>query len=254
MAKLQQLFGLVLVGATAAQVSAFEFDRPGEGMGTATTPVGQLAWEQGLPSVNYQEDSINGQKVKTTRLNADVLLRTGLTDNLELQLGWDGPTWTQTKVQGQRVEDDGLGDVSIGLKHAVDLGRDKLSMAVLAEAVLATGQSGFSQEEDSYAVASAVSYEFDDNVSTNITMRYEWQDGDWTLVAIPGLGYRFNDRWSGFSEFAYSKTEGQDYESLLNTGVIYAVSERVQLDASLGVHADRGAKQYTSGLGVSVLF
>lgn len=254
MAKLQQILGLCIGAVSAAHVSAFEFDRPGEGMSTSITPVGQVAWEQGLPNAHYQEYTVNGQQVKTTRLNADVLLRTGLTENLEVQLGWDGPMWSQTKLNGQRFEDDGLGDMSIALKHAFDLEDEKLSFAIMAKALLATGESGFSQEEDIYSLASAVSYNFDDIVSTSITMQYAWQDGDWTAVAIPSLGYRLTDRWSGFSEWMYSKTEGQDYESQLISGVLYALNERVQLDASIGFDIDRGPKGYFTGLGFSVLF
>lgn len=94
----------------------FSFDRPGAGMGTGITPVGQLAWEQGLPSASYNESTVDGEKQKTVTLNGDMLFRTGLAKDLELQLGWQGPAWTQVKRAGQTVEEDGLGDVSIGLK------------------------------------------------------------------------------------------------------------------------------------------
>ena len=42
---------------------------------------------------------------------------------------------------------------SIGLKKAIDLDDDKLSLALLAEAVIATGNAGFSNEEDIYRAA-----------------------------------------------------------------------------------------------------
>lgn len=254
MAKLQHILGLCVGMASASHVFAFEFDRPGEGMGTSITPVGQVAWEQGLPNAQYQEYKVNGQQVRSTQLNADVLLRTGLTDNLEVQLGWDGPMWSQTKLNGQRFEDNGLGDMSIALKHAFDLDDEKLSFAIMAKALLATGQSGFSEEEDIYSLASAVSYELDDILTTSITMQYAWQDGDWTAAAIPALSYRLSERWSGFSEWIYRKTEGQDYQSRLGSGVLYAWNERVQLDASVGFDIDRGPKGYSTGLGFSMLF
>ncbi len=31
-----------------------------------------------------------------------MLFRTGLADGLELQLGWQGPAWTQTKRAGKK--------------------------------------------------------------------------------------------------------------------------------------------------------
>ena len=232
----------------------FSFDRPGAGMGTGITPVGQLAWEQGLPSASYNESTVDGEKQKTVTLNGDMLFRTGLAKDLELQLGWQGPAWTQVKRAGQTVEEDGLGDVSIGLKKAIDLDDDKLTMAILAEAIIATGNDGFSNHDDIYSLSSAVAYELSDLISTSITMRYEAQNSDWAVSAVPTIEYKIADKWSGFSELVYRKAESQDYEYGLGTGLVYAINDRAQLDASVGVDLNGDAKGYNGGLGVSVLF
>lgn len=244
--------GLIALAGCSAQLFAadFEFDRPGEGLSTGITPVGNVAWEQGLPTARYSK---SGDQTATT-LTADMLLRTGLSDDLELRLGWAGPTWTQVKSNGQTEEDDGLGDVSIGLKKAIDLDDDKLSMALLAEAIIATGNAGFTNEEDIYSLGSVVSYQYNDLVSTALTMRYEWQDSNWAVSAIPSLGYRITDRWSGYSELIYRKAESVDNQYALGTGVMYALNDRVQLDANVGVDLDGADRSYFSGLGFSVLF
>jgi len=244
--------GLIALAGCSAQLFAadFEFDRPGEGLSTGITPVGNVAWEQGLPTARYSK---SGDQTATT-LSADMLLRTGLSDDLELRLGWAGPTWTQVKSNGQTEEDDGLGDVSIGLKKAIDLDDDKLSMALLAEAIIATGNAGFTNEEDIYSLGSVVSYQYNDLVSTALTMRYEWQDSNWAVSAIPSLGYRITDRWSGYSELIYCKAESVNNQYALGTGVMYALNDRVQLDANVGVDLDGADRSYFSGLGFSVLF
>lgn len=244
--------GLIALAGTSSSLFAadFSFDRPGTGFSTSTTPVGQLAWEQGLPSASYVQ---NGDE-KTTTLNAEMLLRTGLTDSLELQLGWQGPAWAQVKRNGQTIEADGLGDVSVGLKKAIDLSDDKLSMAVLAEAIIATGNDGFTNEDDIYSLSSAVAYQYSDDITTSITMSYEWQDGNWAIVAVPTLEYAIADKWSGFSELVYRKAESEKNEYALGTGVIYALNDRVQLDASVGVDLNGSARSYNSGLGISFLF
>lgn len=256
MKNLQQYGVLVLTLAVASPVFAteFSFERPGSGIGTGITPVGQLVWEQGLPSANYEESTVNGVQQKTTTLNADMLLRTGIAHNLELQLGWQGPSWSQVKQAGKTVDEDGLGDVSIGLKSAIDLNDDNLAMAVLLEAVLATGNDGFTAHDDIYALATVVSYKQSDLVDTSITMRYEVQDGDWAVTAVPTIGYKLSDKWSGFSEFVYRKAESQDYEYSLGSGVMYALNDRTQFDASVGVVLSGADKSYQSGLGVSYLF
>ena len=232
----------------------FSFDRPGTGFGTGITPVGHLAWEQGLPSATYTETTIDGAKAKTVTLNGDMLLRTGLTPSLELQLGWQGPAWTQTKYKGLKDEDSGLGDVSIGLKKAIDLKDDKLSLAVLAKAVIATGNEGFTAEEDIYSVGTSLAYKYNDLVNTGITMNYAVQDGHWSVTAIPTIGYKIAGNLSGFSEFVYSKTESQDYEYGLGSGLIYALNDRVQLDGSVGVDLNGQDRGYKAGLGVAFLF
>lgn len=240
--------------ASTTFAAEFSFDRPGAGIGTGITPVGQLAWEQGLPTVSYQEQNIEGVKDKTLTLNGDMLFRTGLANGLELQLGWQGPVWQQHKRAGFKTETDGLGDVSIGLKKAIDLKDDRLSMAVLAEAIIATGNDEFTAHDDIYSLTSAVAYEFSDLIGTSITMRYEAQNSNWAVTAIPTIDYKIAGKLSGYSEFIYRKAESQDYQYGLGTGLVYAINDRAQLDASVGVDLDGDVRSYNGGLGVSVLF
>ncbi|ANF80737.1 hypothetical protein A3K93_00050 [Acinetobacter sp. NCu2D-2] len=240
-----------LLGVSAQGfAAAFEFDRPGTGFGTSTTPVGKLAWEQSLPSASY----VKSGDETTTTLNADMLLRTGLTDSLELQVGWDGPAWSKTKVAGTSTENDGLGDINVGLKKSIDLQDEQLSFAVLAQAVIATGNDEFSAQDDLYRLGSSVAYQYNDDVNTSISMFYEWQDGDWAITAVPTLQYQIAGPWSGFSELVYRKQESQDNEYALGTGIMYSVNDRMQLDATVGVDLDGSARSYNAGLGVAFLF
>ena len=256
MMKTLQTLGFIAASmmVSTAFAADFSFDRPGAGMGTGITPVGHLAWEQGLPSVSYQQDNVAGAKDKTLTLNADMLLRTGLADGLELQLGWQGPVWQQYKHAGTKKETNGLGDVSIGLKKAINLKDDRLTMALLAEAIIATGNDEFTNQDDIYSLTSAVAYKFSDLVGTSITMRYEAQNSDWAVTAVPTIDYKIAGKLSGFSEFIYRKAESQDYEYGLGTGLVYAINDRAQLDASVGVDLNGSGKSYNGGFGVSVLF
>lgn len=254
--KILKITGFILATSLSLDVMAadFSFDRPGTGFGTGITPVGQLAWEQGFPSASYNEANVAGEKQKTVSLNGDMLLRTGLAKDLELQLGWQGPAWSKVKRAGQSVEQNGLGDISIGLKKAIDLDDDQLSMAILAEAIIATGNDGFTAHDDIYSLSSAVAYELSDLIATSITMRYEVQNSNWAVTAVPTIEYKIADKWSGFSELVYRKAESEDYAYALGSGVIYALNDRVQLDASVGVDLNGSDKNYQSGLGVSFLF
>ncbi len=105
---MKKLQTLVFILGTTAKISSFaaefSFDRPGTGFGTGITPVGKLAWEQGLPSVSYTEANVDGAKERVTTVNGDVLLRTGLTQDLELQLGGRGHFGRSTNVQALKMK------------------------------------------------------------------------------------------------------------------------------------------------------
>lgn len=247
-------FALTTVAAGSSFAAEFSFDRPGSGFGTGITPVGQLAWEQGLPSATYTESTVDGVKEKTVTVNGDMLFRTGLAKDLELQLGWQGPGWTQTKRAGKTTDTSGLGDVSIGLKRAIDLNDENLTMAVLAQALIATGNDKFTAHDDIYSLSSAVAYQYNDLINTAITMRYEVQNSNWAVTAIPTINYKIAGKLSGYSEFVYRKAESQDYQYSLGTGLVYAVNKRTQLDASVGVDLDGQDKGYRGGLGMAFLF
>lgn len=255
MTRLKQLSALALAALSVNTMAAeFSFDRPGAGFGTGITPVGRLAWEQALPSASYVETTVDGEKEKTLSLNADMLLRTGIAKNTELQLGWQGPAWTKTKYKGQSVEDDGLGDVTVGIKHHVDLQDEKLSLAVLAQALIATGNKNFTEDKDIYTLASAIDYQYNDLVTTSLSMFYEVQDKDWSITAVPTIGYEIKDNLSGYSELVYRKKESLDNEYALGTGLIYALNDRTQFDASVGVDLNGQDRSYTAGFGISFLF
>lgn len=249
---------IMLILASTVSMSSmaaeFAFDRPGEGLSTGITPVGSVAWEQGLPSATYTETRLEDGKAKTLSLNGDMLLRAGIAKDLELRLGWQGPAWTQTKYLGEKEDDSGLGDVSIGVKKAIDLDDDKMSMAVLAEIQFATGNEGFSEEDDKYSIGTSVEYKFNDLVTTGITMNYAMQDSKASITAIPTLGYQIAGKLSGFSEFIYNKTESKSYEYGLGSGLIYALNDRTQLDASIGVDLEGRDRSYNAGFGVAFLF
>ncbi|TCM68735.1 outer membrane putative beta-barrel porin/alpha-amylase [Acinetobacter calcoaceticus] len=238
----------------ASMAAEFSFDRPGTGFGTGITPVGKLAWEQGLPAASYNETVVDGAKAKTVTLNGDMLLRTGLTSTMELQLGWQGPGWTKTTYRGQSHEENGLGDVSIGIKKAIDLDDDRLTMAVLAQAQIATGNDQFTADKDIYSLGSTLDYQYNDLLNTSMTMYYEVQDGQWSVTAVPTLSYKLTDKWTGFSEFVYSKKESNPYAYSLGSGVIYALSDRTQLDASFGVDLNGDDRNFNAGLGFAFLF
>lgn len=251
-----QSTALILACVAASHVSAgeFNFDRPGAGFSTSTTPVGQVAWEQSLPSYSYREALVDGDVEKTQRFTADTLLRSGISPSMELQLGFVGASWRKVQLLGNERRDSGLGDVSIGFKKAIDLKDDKLALALLGEAIIATGNDQFSNQDDIYRISSALSYQLDDILQTSLTMRYAAQDRNWSFSAIPTISYRIAGKWSGFSELVYSKPESEDVQYALGTGVIYNFNERTQADFSIATNLNGSRPAYRADLGFGFLF
>lgn len=254
---LLQLIGtlFLLMLSSASFAYEFSFDRPGTGFGTGITPVGKVAWEQSLPTASYSKQWNGSENETTVQLQTDTVVRTGLMDGVELQVGWDGYVWQQTKTGSEKSDVEGLGDMTVGLKKAIDLKDDKLKWALLASGTIATGNDDFTAENNTYTLGSSLEYAYDDIVTTALSMFYQYEEGgNWTVQAVPTLGYQFTDNLSGFSEFVYSKTEGQKNSKSLATGVVYAIGEKAQVDASIGVDLNGEGRSYNAGLGVAYLF
>lgn len=239
---------------STTHAESFGFDRPGAGLGTEIVPKGRMAWEQALPTLTYDEDRTNGIKQSTLTLQGDTLIRIGVGSDLELRMGWDGAVWQRQKIGTTKQEIDGVGDVQLGIKKAIATKDNKRSWAILAQVHLATGDDEFTTDQEIYTFASTTSYQFSDLISTGITMQYDYQDNDWAVAAIPTIQYVITDRVSGFSEYVYRKQESRHYEALTNTGVVWAVTDQLQLDAMAGYSFNRQNPRFHAGLGISYLF
>lgn len=245
---------LALSFSTATWADEIEFDRPGVGFGTSIVPVGQLAWEQGLPTVSYDRTNVQQIRTESTTLQTDVLLRTGLTSSTELQVSWDAYNWQKQKVAGQTTEQDGVGDVGIAIKKKIDLDDENMSWAVMAEARLNTGDDAFQAKDDQYALSSSLTSQFNERLSMNMYSRYDLQDHDLGVTLVPSLSLNLNEAWSGYSEFIYRKQESQTQQIALGSGLIYRLSETIQLDGNLTFGLNGQVPDYTAGLGVAILF
>ena len=235
-------------------VTAFEFDRPGQAISPTVAPKGHLAWEQALPSMSYDRKKIDGQTYTQLNIQGDVLLRAGIGHDTELRLGWDGPMWKREKLAQQKRETDGVGDVRIGVKKAIDLNDEASKWAVLAQVQLAVGDDGFSEPEDIYTLGSTYSYQFSSDITTGITMLYDYQDGDLAVTAIPNIQYPIAGNVTGFSEYVLRKKEHHGVESVIQTGLSWLMLDRLQFDGVVGYSLSERNPDFNAGLGVSYLF
>lgn len=245
---------VVLFGMSSNSFAAPLFDNLGSSLSTAVAPKGHLIWEQGLPTAHYFEaQNAIGETQWNTLLQADTLLRLGVANNVEVRLDWDGPQW----LRSQGKTKNALGDLSAGVKVAVPLDNERLSLAVLGEVKFATGNTPIENrnKDEIYRLASALSYAYDDLVTTGLTMKYALQGSRLSVEAVPVVQYKLSENWLGYSDFFYFKEEGFDTQSKVGSGVAYTFNnKRTQLN--LGVSVDLGGenKGYNADFGIAHLF
>lgn len=248
---------LILVAGVVSPLASaedFDFDRPGTGFGVSVVPKGHVAWEQALPSVSYDDHYKNGSKQSTLTVQGDMLARIGVGADTEVRIGWDGPMWQRQKNGSQKDTVDGVGDVTLGVKKAIDLGDDRLKWAVLGEINLANGDDEFTVDKKIYTLGSSLTYRFNDLIDTGMTMYYDYQDKDLAWTAVPTISYKINDKFSGFAEYVYRRKESQEFQSSVNNGVIWSIRNNLKLDASMGYSFHGDQPRFTAGLGASYLF
>jgi hypothetical protein len=237
-----------------ADTAPVSFDRPGIGFSTAIMPADHVAWEQGLPDIMYSKDKINGNSVKTTVYQADTLIRTGLGSNVELQLGWAGATWLRSSSSAGSQQQFGYADSSIGLKAAVPLTNQQLSLAFLLATTLNTGDAEFGDDKKTLSFGSTLNYDINDAYSAALYANLDRYDGDNTWTVSPSLSLALTDSVASFVEYGYSKTQGQPQQSVMGGGFTWAVSPKIQLDVSADVGLNQDTPDMQGGFGVSFSF
>lgn len=228
------------------------FDRPGIGFSTSIMPANSVAVELGLPDVSYSKQKVAGQTQRDSLYQTDMLLRTGLGGNAELQLGWAGAMWSRSKSAGQTQRESGYGDTSIGLKVAIPLPVPSFGLAFLGASTLTTGDASFGAEKRTASFGSTLDYALNDRMSAALYGNVDRYAGDNTWTLSPSVSLSLTDRLATFAEYGYSKSKGQPQQSVLGGGLTFMLCPRVQLDISADLGLNQQAPDVQGGIGVSI--
>ncbi|WP_438851148.1 transporter [Brevundimonas nasdae] len=172
-------------------------DRPGKGTPSCVLDQGRWQVELGLFDGARQSDA-------TTRTETwdagDLFIRYGLTSLTELQLGVT--TWnrerTTDRATGARDTAEGIGDLSIGLRHSLkNPDGSGLSVALSGFVTAPTGARAIRADGFEGGVLLPVSIPLNDDWSLSLTPEFDWvsnSDGDgrhaaYTMVAGVGRGF-----------------------------------------------------------------
>ena len=172
-------------------------DRPGKGTPSCVLDQGRWQVELGLFDGARQSDATT--KIETWDAG-DLFIRYGLTSLTELQLGVT--TWnrerTTDRATGARDTAEGIGDLSIGLRHSLkNPDGSGLSVALSGFVTAPTGARAIRADGFEGGVLLPVSIPLNDDWSLSLTPEFDWvsnSDGDgrhaaYTMVAGVGRGF-----------------------------------------------------------------
>jgi len=248
------LVSLLFCGAVHAQDAPADiaFDRPGIGFAASTLPRGGVALEAGLPSFSRDRDDAG---VLSTQYSADITLRIGLAEHLELQ-AFTSP-WNHLRVAPRDApaeRSSGAGDVGVGLKVALPLSSEKHAVALLASTTFATGSRDFSEGATQYALGASYEYDFDDRWTGALYANVTRGGSEDSVTWAPSVSFAANETVSTYLELGFTDTHGEPSTRIAGAGVTWMVKPRVQLDASFDVGLNDDSPDVQAGLGVSVYF
>lgn len=254
---------LVLVAAlpAAAQQPELVTDRPDQTESAVVVPKGWLQLEVGA---TVTRDETGGETTEVLELPG-TLLRLGLSDHVELRLGWGGYADLETSQGGLELSDSGVLDAEVGAKvHLAPERGGRPEMALLFGASVPVGEADFSSDRVDPAFRFSAAHTLSESVGLGYNVGLEWGtavdgNGDRSTVSdvfySVAAGFGLSPRWGAFGELFGNLEGSSDAGSRhsVNGGLTYLAKPNLQLDAAAGVGLSDAADDWFVVLGFSVL-
>ena len=255
-------FALAATSARGEELRDFCPDRPGLGTSACTIDPGHFDVELGL--ADWTLDKSPGSRGDTVEAG-QLLVRLGLTDSLEAQLGWTafGHVRTRDRSTGSVDRDSGIGDVTLALRqNLANPDGSGFSLALMPFATLPTGGSAIGAGEWSAGLVVPLSYDLGEDLQIGLTGQVEAaadsdRDGRHLAYgAVAGLSMPLSDAVGATFEIGATRNKdpvGHSTEWLAGVSAGWMATDDLQLDAgaNVGLH---GAPDVQLYLGVSRRF
>lgn len=255
--------GLSPAAAQAEGLRDFCPDRPGLGAPPCTIDSGHVAVELGL--ADWTLDRSADRRTDTVEAG-QLLVRAGLTDSLEAQIGWTafGHVRELDRVTGSAERASGIGDLTVSLRqNLTNPDGSGFSAAVMPYATLPTGNEAIGAGEWTAGVLLPLSYDLGGGVQLGVTAQVEAaadSDRDGRHLAyggVAGLALPLSDALGVTLEVAASRDRdpsGHSTEWLGGVSAGWMVREDLQLDAGANIGLDSTAPDLQLYLGVAKRF
>ncbi len=251
------LFAACAVGDTHAQqtsaskaTSPISTSRPSFSSPATTLDSGQWQFEGGYQYTSNDDGGVDSDAHTLPLL----LLRTGLTNRLELNLFWSG----YADVDSGQNQIDGTSDLSLGLSYQLMPDSSQLAVSVFGALSLPVGSDAFSSDEVDPGLGVAWSYALDSGpglfgtvVANSVSSDDERETQLGTAI---GVGHALSDRIGSYVEYFSIHSDSSDSAHSVNGGFTYLVSNDLQLDVYAGGGLNHLADDFFVGSGVAWRF
>ncbi len=236
-------------------------DRPDFTESTEAVPAGHVQLEVGYTFTFDREGT------DRTRDHAapELLLRIGLVENLELRIGWDGYSWTESQFEaesrsGRRTTREdwtrGANDLSLGFKYKlVEQDGWIPHFGVLGAITVPSGSAGFSSGDVDPELILLWAYDLTDSlaIAGNVGFALPTENGSrfFQTSASVSIAIAVTDRLGAYAEYFgfYPNTEGSDSAHTINGGLTYLISNDFQIDVRIGAGLNEEADDFFTGVG-----
>jgi hypothetical protein len=257
------LLGLCPVAAQAGELRDFCPDRPGLGTPPCTIDAGHFDVELGLADWTLDRDA--GTRTDTIEAG-QLLVRIGLTDSLEGQIGWTaiGHVRERDRAAGTVASASGVGDLSIALRqNLVSPDGSGFSLALMPYATLPTGNEVLGAGEWTAGLLIPASYDLGGGIQLGLTAQAEAaadEDRRGRHLAyggVVGLALPLSDAVGATFEIAATRDEdpsGRSIEWLAGLSAGWMATDALQLDAGANLGLNAAAADVQLYVGISRRF
>lgn len=238
-------------------------DRPGLGTPPCTIDPGHVVVELGI--VDWTRDRTPEAR-EDALLAGDWLVRFGLTENVEAQLGLQSYGHVRTRDRGSGVvtKTGGVGDAVVAIRaNLQNPDGSNLSYAIMPFATIPLGNTPIGAGDWGMGLLLPVSYALSDNVSLALTPSVEAavdEDGSGPHLAfgsVLGLGFALGETISASAEISIARDQDPDgsaTEALAGLSFGWQPDKAMQYDAGINLGLNRNSPDAQIYIGIARRF